>query len=115
MESTFQTFLQRNCSKSFLEKEDSKGKGCETPEILSILGHELGHWKMNHTVKMLVIQEALIFGVFYTFRLVDFDRQIQNVLLSKFIGNDAMFAAFGFSGDAAPGVYLKLLGKNSSS
>jgi len=81
---------------SYMEtKEDSKGKGCETPEILSILGHELGHWKMNHTVKMLVIQEALIFGVFYTF--------------SKFIGNDAMFAAFGFSGDAAPGVYLKLL------
>ena len=74
MESTFQTFLQRNCSKSFLEKEDSKGKGCETPEILSILGHELGHWKMNHTVKMLVIQEALIFGVFYTFRLVEFKR-----------------------------------------
>jgi len=23
-----------------------------------------------------------------------------------------MFAAFGFSGDAAPGVYLKLLGEN---
>ena len=74
MESTFQTFLQRNRSKSFLEKEDSKGKGCETPEILSILGHELGHWKMNHTVKMLVIQEALIFGVFYTFRLVEFKK-----------------------------------------
>ena len=35
-----------------------------------------------------------------------------NVLFSKFIGNDAMFAAFGFSGDAAPGVYLKLLGEN---
>ena len=54
--------------RSILEKEDGKGKGCETPEILSILGHELGHWKMNHTVKMLFIQEALIFGVFYTFR-----------------------------------------------
>ena len=52
----------------FLEKEVGQGKGCETPEILSILGHELGHWKMNHTMKMLVIQEALIFGVFYTFR-----------------------------------------------
>ena len=37
------------------------------------------------------------------------------IFFSKFIGNDAMFAAFGFSGDAAPGVYLKLLGKNSFS
>ena len=47
---------------------DKAGQGCEDDEIVAVLGHELGHWKMGHTVKMLVIQEALIFIVFYAFR-----------------------------------------------
>lgn len=46
---------------------------------------------------------------------IDTNKSKTHYFFSKFIGNDAMFAAFGFSGDAAPGVYLKLLGKNSFS
>lgn len=87
----FDTLIAQECNK----KEENKGKGCENPEILSILGHELGHWKMNHTVKMLIIQELLFFFIFYTFSL--------------FIDNNEMFKQFGFSGDAAPGVYIKLI------
>lgn len=85
----FDTLIASECT------GENEGKGCEDDEIIAVLGHELGHWKMGHTVKMLVINEALIFVVFYLF--------------SMFINNDQLFAAFGFSGDAAPGTYIKLL------
>jgi STE24 endopeptidase len=46
------------------EKEDKnddkaeKSKGCDTGEILAVLGHELGHWKLNHVLKNLIISEV---------------------------------------------------------
>ena len=58
----FDTLIASECT------GENKGKGCEDDEIIAVLGHELGHWKMGHTVKMLVINEALIFAVFYLFR-----------------------------------------------
>merc|ERR1712130_18084 len=85
----FDTLIASECT------GDKEGKGCEDDEIVAVLGHELGHWKMGHTVKMLVIQEALIFAVFYFF--------------SKTINNTELFEAFGFTGDAAPGTYIKLM------
>merc|ERR1712004_49291 len=33
------------------EKEKEKEKGCSNEEILAVLGHELGHWKLNHVLK----------------------------------------------------------------
>ncbi len=33
-------------------------KGCSNPEIIAILAHELGHWKLNHNVKNLLINEV---------------------------------------------------------
>lgn len=60
----FDTLIASECT------GENEGKGCEDDEIIAVLGHELGHWKMGHTVKMLVINEALIFLIFYCFRLV---------------------------------------------
>ena len=44
------------------EKEDvpekKKTKGCNTAEILGVLAHELGHWKLSHNIKNLVIGEV---------------------------------------------------------
>lgn len=74
---------------------DKNDKGCNVPEIVSVLAHELGHWKLNHTLMMLIVQEIIVFCVFYTFSL--------------FINNDELFTTFGFTGDAAPGVYMKLM------
>jgi len=37
---------------------DTLIKQLEEPEIVAVLGHELGHWKMNHTVKNLVVAYA---------------------------------------------------------
>jgi len=39
-------------------------------EILSILGHELGHWKMGHTLTGLVITSVHTFVLFWTYGMV---------------------------------------------
>ncbi len=41
-------------------KEDAKKKkrGCNNPEILAVLCHELGHWKLNHNLKNIVIGQV---------------------------------------------------------
>ena len=36
----------------------NKKQGCNNPEILAVLGHELGHWKLGHTVKNIVISQV---------------------------------------------------------
>ncbi|CAK1368148.1 CAAX prenyl protease 1 [Cercospora beticola] len=53
-----------------------------TPEIEAVLAHELGHWKMGHTAKLLGISS---FHLFYIF-----------ALFSVFIKNNSLYRAFGF-------------------
>ena len=47
------------------EKEEKEGKteekkatGCNNQEIVAVLGHELGHWKMNHVLKNILIAQV---------------------------------------------------------
>lgn len=53
------------------EIKEKKKKGCNDDEILAVLGHELGHWKLNHVVINLIIAEVqmlftfMIFGFLY--------------------------------------------------
>ena len=58
-------------------------KGCSDDEIVAVLGHELGHWKMGHVWKNLAVVQVILFASFYTFSLV--------------YGNEAVFAQFGFA------------------
>lgn len=62
--------------------DEEKAKGCSTPEILAVLGHELGHWKLNHVLKNIIISEVNIFAIFALF----------NVLYQ----NQTLYTAFGF-------------------
>ena len=70
------------------DKEDDKSsaeeleKGCSNPEILAVLGHELGHWKMNHVLKNILISQVHIFLMFAFF-----------AYLYKM---DTLYRAFGF-------------------
>jgi len=45
-----------------VEQEEKKveevSKGCSIKEIIAILAHELGHWKLNHNVKNLLISQV---------------------------------------------------------
>lgn len=69
-------------------KEDDKDEktqqktGCNNDEILAVLAHELGHWKLNHILKNLIIVQVNLFLCFSVF-----------ALLYK---NPTLYAAFGF-------------------
>lgn len=52
------------------------------PEVEAILAHELGHWKMGHTSKLLGISSAHLLWVFALFRV--------------FINNRSLYESFGF-------------------
>ncbi|KAK5173622.1 zinc metalloprotease [Saxophila tyrrhenica] len=54
----------------------------EIKEVEAILAHELGHWSMGHTTKLLGISS---FHLFYVF-----------ALFSVFINNNSLYEAFGF-------------------
>lgn len=54
----------------------------ETEEVVAVLGHELGHWKLGHTTKLLGIAQ---FHMFYIF-----------ALFSVFINNRSLYQSFGF-------------------
>lgn len=41
----------------------------ETSEIVSILGHELGHWKMSHTLQGFAITQTYLLASFSAFAL----------------------------------------------
>ncbi len=41
------------------EEEKRKKLGCNDDEVLAVLGHELGHWKLSHNLKNLVIGQVL--------------------------------------------------------
>ncbi|OQR96559.1 CAAX prenyl protease 1 [Thraustotheca clavata] len=52
-------------------------------EILAVLGHELGHWKMWHTMQSFIFQQVYIVAMFYTF--------------SRCMHDKDLYASFGFS------------------
>lgn len=41
----------------------------DTSEIVSILGHELGHWKMSHTLQGFMISQTYMLAAFSSFAL----------------------------------------------
>jgi STE24 endopeptidase len=60
---------------TLLEKSTEK-------EVEAVLAHELGHWQMNHTSRLLFIGQAHMFYIFSLF--------------SVFINNRSLYADFGF-------------------
>ena len=52
-------------------------------EIVSVMCHELGHWKYSHTLKGLIITEIQLFVTFFVFRIV--------------YANKSFYKAFGFN------------------
>lgn len=70
----------------------TEDKGITNTEILSILAHELGHWKGNHFLKNLFIIETYLFVMFYCFGFA--------------MNNQELLLDFGFT---APSVFISLL------
>ncbi|KAL9969581.1 hypothetical protein ACROYT_G021811 [Oculina patagonica] len=57
-------------------------KGCSNDEVLAVLGHELGHWKLSHTLKNLGISQV---NTFFSF-----------MMFGYLMHNKVLFASFGF-------------------
>lgn len=66
-------------------------------EVVAVLGHEIGHWKRNHTTKLMIIGQGHIFMIFSMF--------------SAFIKNQSFYNSFGFiNGDMPSMIGLLLFG-----
>jgi len=66
------------------EGADGKKKvGCNNDEVLAVLGHELGHWKLSHNLKNLVIGQVNLFLCFMVFGFLH--------------NNKILYEAFGFN------------------
>mmetsp|Transcript_23347 Transcript_23347/g.74445 ORF Transcript_23347/g.74445 Transcript_23347/m.74445 type:complete len:503 (+) Transcript_23347:62-1570(+) len=61
---------------------------CTTEEIVGILGHELGHWKLSHTIKGFVVQNILYAAIFKGF--------------GYFLNDPNMYLSFGFNDSEMP-------------
>ncbi|KAF8366641.1 hypothetical protein PRIPAC_84470, partial [Pristionchus pacificus] len=66
------------------KSDDDKGMGVE--EVVAVVGHELGHWALSHTVWNLCVAELNILLTLFCF--------------SHFYTNETLGAAFGFTGGA---------------
>ncbi|CAN7989280.1 unnamed protein product [Ixodes hexagonus] len=66
------------------EKKQTKQTGCNDGEILGVLAHELGHWKLNHVLKNFVIGQVHLFFCFMIFAMLYKDPRL--------------YEAFGFYG-----------------
>lgn len=64
------------------EEKKNKKTGCNANEIIAVLAHELGHWKLNHVLKNLIIGQVQLFLMFAFF-----------AYLSK---SKPLYVAFGF-------------------
>ncbi|KFM64976.1 CAAX prenyl protease 1-like protein, partial [Stegodyphus mimosarum] len=64
------------------QEQAHKKAGCNDDEVVAVLAHELGHWKLNHVLKNLIIAQVNFFLCFAVF-----------ALLYK---NQSLYAAFGF-------------------
>lgn len=64
------------------EDDEKKTLGCSDDEVVAVLGHELGHWKLNHVLKNLVISEINLFICLAVFGLL--------------YQNSVIYGAFGF-------------------
>ena len=56
------TPLNEDSAESEKEEVKEKKTGCSTEEVLAVLGHELGHWKLNHVLKGIIIFQVRMDG-----------------------------------------------------
>lgn len=59
-----------------------------TEQVVAVLAHELGHWQLSHTSRLLAISQVQIFFTF--------------ALFSAFISNNSVYQSFGFPSGVKP-------------
>lgn len=64
------------------KKKEHKKQGCNNEEVLAVLSHELGHWKLGHVLKNFFISQINSFLCFAAFAML--------------IDSQVLYTAFGF-------------------
>ncbi len=70
------------------EDEASKKRKHSNDEIVAILGHELGHWKLSHAIEGFINAQVYLFATF--------------LLFSKLKDSEGLHESFGFSSRNPP-------------
>lgn len=70
------------------------------PQVVAVLAHEIGHWKLNHLPQMLAMSQGT---VAFTF-----------ILFSTFLTNKSLFQSFNFPANAPPIIAFVLFSYVSS-
>lgn len=60
-ENTFDDEIEENI---YVDQIKENGKGMNDDEILAVLGHELGHWKLNHILFYLIISQVFLLIIY---------------------------------------------------
>lgn len=71
----------------------------ETEEIVAVLGHELGHWKLGHLTSLMSISQvciALLPNQCYSTDILQVHIFYIFTLFSVFINNNSLYSAYGF-------------------
>ena len=92
-----------------------KKLGCSNPEILAVLCHELGHWKLGHNLKNLTIGQVKDINLFNikenTLTLVHYCNSFKHTLVNK-----VLIVTFRFNKSTAKFFhYIQLFGITSNS
>ena len=57
------------------KKKEHKKQGCNNEEVLAVLAHELGHWKLGHVLKNFIISQVgmadFCLGIKYDFLCIN--------------------------------------------
>ncbi|XP_064473049.1 CAAX prenyl protease 1 homolog [Ornithodoros turicata] len=79
----FDTLLEKNTQSANGIAEEKEGQpkehkkcGCNDEEILGILAHELGHWKLSHVLKNFAIGQVHLFFCFMIFAMLYQDARL---------------------------------------
>ena len=73
---------QKDGEKTEDKPDEKEVEGGTTDEILAVLGHEFGHWKLSHLPRRVVLNQAILF--------------ITIAIFSLLYQNKKVYAAFGF-------------------
>eukprot|EP00611_Tribonema_gayanum_P016929 TRINITY_DN2941_c0_g1_i1.p2 TRINITY_DN2941_c0_g1~~TRINITY_DN2941_c0_g1_i1.p2 ORF type:complete len:475 (-),score=204.35 TRINITY_DN2941_c0_g1_i1:498-1922(-) len=76
---------------------DTLLKQVEQPELVAILGHELGHWEMGHTLRNFAVTQVYLLAMLFGYGVA-----------TVAVGAD-LFASFGFASDQRPALLSLIL------
>lgn len=63
-------YLQKEVDGAVSADKETRKVGCNNEEILAVLAHELGHWKLNHNLKNLIIGQVSIIEDLHRLQIV---------------------------------------------